>query len=255
MSCGTPVAGTAPGAPAPPAPLPSAPPSSPAAGAAPSLDLGPAAPAAAAPAGPPLSVQLGLSTSRKFLLQHVLIGAKHSYRVLDAEKRHLASFGENVRAERGAALQQLFHPTQLPPGTHFQASWGSLAVDHLSYWVIDDAQGAVRGTVTLEQRGGHGVATVFEPGGAAAFQVQTNRSGFSGLNASVAAPDGRPMLEARGSLMHHEFAIHDGSGAEVAKVHEAWASMRDTYSVDLTGGADPLGVLMLAVVIDHAKGH
>jgi hypothetical protein len=218
---------------------------------------GPASSAgAAAPplafAGPPLADQLGLRGARSFLLQHLLIGAKHSYRVLDGQKRHLCSFGEDWPAERAAVVQRLFHPPQPPPGSHL-VTWGP--VESLAYWVIDDGAGQLRGTVALDARGTKGQATVCDATGAPSFIVQTSRSGLSKLDATVVSPDGRPMLEARGGVLQHNFSIHDAAGIEVAQVHEAWASARDTYAVDVVGSADPLGVLMLAVLIDHFKGH
>jgi len=232
MGCGTPVAA------APVAP--------------PSFDPSGAGASPAAPA-PPLSEQLGLTAGRKFLLQHVLIGPQHSYRVLDAEKRHLGSFGENISAERQAAFQRLFHPPAMSPGQHLAVMWGP--PERVAYWTIDDGAGQPRGTAVMEYRGRDGQTTICDAQGTPSLVLRTSRSGLSGLAATVALPDGRPLLEARGSLMHHEFSIHDAVGAEVAKVHEAWASVRDTFAVDLVGNADPLGVLMLAVVIDHFKGH
>ncbi len=240
-NCGTPVA----------APLSSdAPP-------VPPLDLGatggPADPPP--PTGPPLAAVLGLEGSRKFLLQHLLVGARHSYRILDGEKRPICSFGENVRAEREALVQQIFHPApNASSGSRVQVHWGTSGFSETWFWLVEDAGGNIRGTITLQQSGPRGRATVVDPTGAPVLAVQTHRSGFETLEASASAPDGRPTLEARGKLLHHEFGIFAPGGAEVAKVHEAWASVRDTYAVDLLGPTDPLAVLVLAVLIDHFKG-
>lgn len=238
-SCGTPVPATT-GGPGPAAPTPGGP-------GAPSMDP------AFAPPGLPLADQLGLHGGRQFLLQHLLVGSKHSYRVLDGAKRHLCTFGEDWPAERAQALGRFFHPSTLPPGVHVQFHVGPPEVTW--YWAIDDFAGQLRGTVAFEQRGRHGQATVSDAAGAPSFVVRVSPSGLTGLEAGVVRPDGRPLFEARGSLMHHNFSVHDAQGTEVAKVHEAWASVRDTFVVDLVGAADPLGVLMLAVVIDRLKGN
>ena len=73
------------------------------------------------------------------------------------------------------------------------------------------------------------------------------------MTATAVAPDGRPLLEAKGHLISHNFSLHDGSGAEVAKVHEAWASVRDTYNLDVSAKVDPLAPLIFAILIDREK--
>lgn len=243
VSCGTPVS----------APLASGAPPAPGfdVGAPPGAPTQPAAPSG----GPPLAAQLGLEGPRKFLLQHLLVGARHSYRILDGEKRHLCSFGENLHAEREALVQQIFHPAPNPSsGSRIQVHWGTTGFSRTWFWVVEDAGGNIRGTITLQESGPRGLSTVADPSGSPVLAVQTHRSGFETLEASASAPDGRPTLEARGKLLHHDFGIFAPGGGEVARVHEAWVSARDTFAVDLVGPADPLAVLVLAVLIDHFKG-
>ena len=61
------------------------------------------------------------------------------------------------------------------------------------------------------------------------------------------------MFTTRGNLLRHNFSIHDPTGGEEAKVHEAWASVRDTFNLDLVGEIDPLCPIILAILIDREK--
>jgi uncharacterized protein YxjI len=237
-ACGAPV--TTPQG-APPAPLPSDPP--------------PPPPAAAAPnsvPSPPLAQVLGVQGARKFLLQHLLVGARHSYRVMDHEKRHLFSVGENVREERQALWNNFVHPAQ-PGQPAVQFHWGAGLQVPPSFWGIEDAAGNLRGRLSLQAENGRMVATLADATGNAQMAVNVVR-GMASLTAQAAGPDGRPTLEARGNLMHHNFAIHDAGGAEVAKIHESYVSARDTYNLDLVGNVDPVSATVFAILIDHFKG-
>jgi hypothetical protein len=207
--------------------------------------------AATAPAAVPLSEQLGVQGTRNFLLQHVLIGARHSYRVMDAQNRHLFSVGENLREERAQFWQSLVSPVA-PMAHGLQVNWGG-PPPAPSYWVIDDASGNARGALALQVHRGGAVATLSDLAGSPAFVVQVNR-GIASITASGAGPGGQGLLEARGNLFHHNFSLHDGAGAEVAKIHEAFVSVRDTYHLDLVGRADPVSALVFAILIDHYKG-
>ena len=207
---------------------------------------------APAPAGPPLSSVLGLQNSTQFLLQHLLIGPKHSYRVMDKEKRHLFTVGENVREERQVGWTTVLgHP--LGGQMSEMVSWGGVAHPARSYWVLDDNTGNLRGTLTLQLSGKTAMCTLADETGAPSLVVNVTHGPFS-ISANATSSDGRPMLEARGNLMRHNFSIHDPSGAEVAKIHEEWASLRDSYNLELSGGVDPLSPLVFAIVIDHFKG-
>ncbi len=238
-SCGSPVAG--------------APPTTVAAPPGPSFSP-PSAPAGFAPppGGPPLSSVLGVQTGTHFLLQHLLVGPRNSYRVMDAEKRHLFTVGENVREEMAAAWSNFTRPAQ-PGEPRFQVVWGGASHPRMSYWWIEDNSGNIRGTLTLEVNPPRAVCTLADAGGTSVFVVNVTRGPFS-ISASASLPDGRPMLQSEAHFIHHNFAVQNTSGLEVAKIHEAWASMRDTYTLDLVGNVDPLYAMVFAILINHYKG-
>jgi len=235
QSCGTPVpsATPSPGLAAPAAP--GAPPSG--------MNLPPA------PAGPPLSAVLGIQGVQNFLLQHQLMGAGHSYRVLDHQKRHLFTAKENFGGEYQAALAN-----QQASGGGFLgfAMMQNQPRNRAFVWSVHDASGNPRGTITVQMQGNTAVSTLTDAAGAPQFAISINR-GFTSMTANAAYPDGRPMLEAKGHLISHNFSIHAPDGPEVAKVHEAWASVRDTYNLDVAGRIDPLAPIIFAIMIDREK--
>jgi uncharacterized protein YxjI len=47
--------------------------------------------------------------------------------------------------------------------------------------------------------------------------------------------------------------IKDPGGRDLAKVHEAWVAVRDTYNVDMMGNIDPLYPLVFTTRIDFEK--
>jgi uncharacterized protein YxjI len=216
----------------------------------------PMAPPGFAPtlSSPPLSAVLGVQGGTKFLLQHLLIGPKHSYRVMDLEKRHLFTLGENVREERqvGSVVGGLLGHA-LGGRMSETVSWGGVAHPGMSYWVLDDNAGNMRGTLTLQVERHGATSTLADGAGNPSLVVNVTRGAMS-LDAKAVPADGSPMLEVKGHTMGHTFEIHDASGAEVAKIHEAWASMRDTYHLELKGNVDPLSAIVFAIVIDHYKG-
>jgi hypothetical protein len=207
--------------------------------------------APAAPSGPPISAQLGLQNVNRFLLQHLLIGPKHSYRVMDLEKRHLFTVGENVREERQVGWQQLLG--HVPGGPVPMVNFGGVDHPGTSYWVLDDMAGNIHGALTLQLNGRTAMCTLADASGVPTLMVNVTHHPLK-IEANATSSDGRPMLEARGNLMHHNFSVHDATGAEVAKIHEAWASVRDTYNLDLVGSVDPLSAIVFAILIDHYKG-
>ena len=233
-ACGTPVPGGAPLASgAPPSPAPTA---------------------AAAPGAPPtrpLGSLLGLEGLRNFLLQHQLVGMGHSYRVMDHQKRHLFTAKENVgqelqsnflgRSTAGATLPG-FYPGLFPSGM----------VTRTFVWSLHDATGNLQGTIAIQLLGNNAVSTLTDAAGTPILAVNVQR-GFTSMTATAAYPDGRPALEAKGHLISHNFSLHDPTGAEVAKIHEAWASVRDTYNLDVAPRSDPLAPLIFAILIDREK--
>jgi uncharacterized protein YxjI len=242
MACGAPVSGAAgpsapagtPAAPAPPTGF--APPPPPGAGAPASWGSSPGAEAA----GPSLGALLGLEGKRQFVVQHQMLSLGHSYRVMDHEKRHLFEVRGNATQELKSNLLGSL------AGTLGQRSI------NMTYSLIN-SQGVVVGT--FEKQGGpyQSVFTLTDSQGRPWVTVTLARGGFGGITATAVYPDGRPMMETKGNLMRHDFKIHDPSGAELAKVHEAWAAVRDTYNIDLLGNIDPLYPLAFAILIDYEK--
>jgi uncharacterized protein YxjI len=206
--------------------------------------LGPTPPplAGVPAAGPPLTAVLGLQGGRSFLLQHQLTGLGQSYRVLNPQKDHLFTVKENVGQEMRANFLG-------------GASIGGVQLGHRTFlWTVHDAAGAARGSISFEISGFHAVSTLADAGGTPLLVVNVDRGFAGGLTATAAYPDGRPMLQTKGNLIRHNFSILDGSGIEVAKIHEAMVSVRDTYNLDLVGAVDPLYPLIFAILIDREKG-
>jgi len=187
---------------------------------------------------PPLSTTLGLEGVQKFMLQHQLLSGARVYQVLTHEKRHLFTLRENSQQEMMARSQG-----GAPAGI------GS----RVFIWSVVDPSGTVQGAVSIQETGNAAVSTVADASGKAILAVNVQRGMAGGLNAMAAFPDGRPMFTAKGNLMRHNFSIHDPTGAEVAKIHEAWASVHDTYSLVLTGSVDPVCPLVFAILIDREK--
>jgi hypothetical protein len=201
-----------------------------------------------APPGPPLGVVLRLEGRRQFLLQHDMLGGRRNYRVLDHEKHHLFTVRENS-AEESEARQAM--PAAGPPaGFH----WGrGEPPTRVFVWSVADPSGAEQGRILVREHGNSIVANLLDGSGRPAFAVRVDRAGMGGLDAKAVYPDGRTMFEARGNLLRHTFAIHDDAGSEVAKIHEGFLSVRDTFHLDLLRAIDPLCPLVFAILIDGEK--
>ncbi|HYA11037.1 MAG TPA: hypothetical protein VEH10_05150 [Thermoplasmata archaeon] len=191
---------------------------------------------------------LGLEGSRNFLVQHELLSGGRNYRILNHEKRHLFTVREDVREELAenvlggsAATRSGFRIGQVAPGTRVFA------------WTVADAQGTAQGAITIQVHGLRALSTLVDGAGTPLLAVQVEKSLVGGLSATAAFPDGRAMFTAHGNLLRHNFSIRDPSGGEVAKIHEAWASVRDTYNLDVTGAVDPLFPIVFAILVDREK--
>jgi uncharacterized protein YxjI len=248
MSCGTavPTAAAAAGgsAPAPsPPPMPSVP--------VPPAAMAPLSGAMNAPMdGPSLTARLGLEGKRQFIVQHQILALGHSYRVMDHEKRHLFAVKGDVAQQRESSMMGSLL-SQASGGSSYMAGIGERSTD-LTYSLVD-AQGTIIGSFTKQGAANDSIFTLTDLQGRPWVIVTLNRGGFGGITATAVYPDGRPMMQTHGNLLRHDFRIRDPNGAELAKVHEAWAAVRDTYHVDTEGNLDPLYPLVFAILIDYEK--
>ncbi|MCI4347659.1 MAG: zinc-ribbon domain-containing protein [Thermoplasmata archaeon] len=234
MSCGTPAPGGAA-----PAPL----------GAPPGGPLPPAPPSNMSSPGPSLTALLGLAGKRQFLVQHQILALGHSYRVMDHEKRHLFAVKGDVVQQMQSNLMGSF--LQKATGSSYLGRVGERSTN-MTYSLVD-AQGTLIGTFSKQGGPNESIFTLTDLTGRPCVTVTLNRGGFGGITAVAVYPDGRPMMQTHGNLMRHDFRIRDPGGAELAKVHEAWASVRDTYNIDIEGNIDPLYPLAFAILIDYEK--
>jgi uncharacterized protein YxjI len=238
MKCGTPLAADAQfcskcGAPTGVAAAPPAP------------DAGGLPPPPPPPPAQPLGQALGVGGVKQFLVQHQFLSGGHSYRILDTAKKHLFTAKENF----GQEMQQNFMGGMFSN----QGMVGTALMSRTFAWTIHDAAGAVRANVTFQINGYNAQATLTDMGGAPIMVVNVNRGLMGKMTASAVYTDGRPMFQTQGNLIHHNFGILDPTGRELAKIHEAWASVRDTYSLDLTADVDPVGPIIFAILIDREK--
>lgn len=197
----------------------------------------------------PLSQQLGLEAHRYFLLQHELVVMAHTYRVLDREKQHLFTVRETAHKNQavtfGAPLGEAhmgIQRAQVGPG------------EHDSVWEILDPSSAYIGGITIRERGGQAVCSVVDAAGAAHVFVHIGHSGLDKLEARADSPTGQFLFQAMGTTFSHNFELHSSEGRELAKVHEAWASMRDTFVVEITGPVDHFFPIVFAILLDDDKG-
>jgi len=199
----------------------------------------------ASPGG--LSELLGLKGRGSFLVQHQIVSLGHSYHVMDAEKHLLFT----VRGDAGQNLggNALGH---LMGGSGSYLGRMAARSVNMTYSLVN-AQDAVLGTVRKEGGANHSQFTLVDSTGRPCVVVTLDRSLMGGITATAASPDGQPMLQTGGNLVRHNFAIKDPGGRDLAKVHEAWVAVRDTYNVDMVGDVDPLYPLVFTILIDFEK--
>jgi uncharacterized protein YxjI len=228
QGCGAPVpgaapdAGPAPGAPPPPPPPPPSP-------------------------GVPLAQALGVGQLRSFLVQHQFFSNGRSYRVMSPEKQHLFTVRENFQQEsqQNSMLGGILSSQGI--------GWGQRFGTQTFAWTVQDATGTVRANVTFRMSGGQSQATLVETSGSPLLTINLDRGLMNKLTATALTPQGQPVFQTQKNLIHHNFEVKDTSGREIAKVHEAFASARDTYRVDLSAPIDPVGPLIFAILIDREK--
>jgi uncharacterized protein YxjI len=72
------------------------------------------------------------------------------------------------------------------------------------------------------------------------------------IEATATSPEGQVLFSAHGNLLRHDFSMRDPSGAEVARVHESWLALRDSYALELVGDVEPMAPILFAVLLDRA---
>ena len=228
--CGTPVGGTR------PPPLDFSAGSSPAA-------------AGASLSGPPpsLDAALGLQGKRSFIVQHQLLSMGHSYRVMDAENRHLFT----VQGNAGQNISGNMLGSLVGGSDSYLGRMMARSVD-MTY-TLTDAQGTTYGTVTKQGGPNQSSFTLVDSQGQPRVVVNLERSAIGGIKAAALDPSGQPMLSTSGNLLRHNFMIRDAQGRDLAKVHEAWVAVRDTYNVDMLGEMNPLYPLVFTIMLDFEK--
>jgi uncharacterized protein YxjI len=195
----------------------------------------------------------------EFLLQQESFSDHWNYQILSKAGQHLFSV-------RGSLLENVFEnlfqplgsrPPPPPSGAH---KWLRQVPPLQLTWTITDAGDAPWGKISGEVgkipgrlSGSKAVFTVIGPAETPLLSVSAELTGFGGLAATAAFPDGRPMFSARGNLMGHDFSLLDPSGGEVARIHRAWASLRDTYNLEVIGEVDPLAPLIFAILVERAE--
>jgi uncharacterized protein YxjI len=180
-------------------------------------------------------------------VQHQILSLGHSYRVMDAEKRHLFTVAGNV----GQNLQANFLG-QLAGGS--DSYFGRMVARgvNMSYALVDP-QGSQLGAILKEGGANQSTFTLTDHTGQRLFVINLNRGIMGGINATASGGDGRPLLQTSGNLLRHNFMVKDAQGNDQAKVHEAWVAIRDTYNVDMVGAIDPLYPLLFTIMLDFEK--
>jgi uncharacterized protein YxjI len=92
---------------------------------------------------------------------------------------------------------------------------------------------------------------VTQPGGAKICTIRRPLVSFR-PSLEVADPNDQTILRGSGKLVKHDFKLEDNSGKMVVKAHESWASIADSYAIELTGEVDPRIALAFVLVVDQA---
>lgn len=193
--------------------------------------------------GATLSQALGL-TARNYLVQHKVLSLGHSYRVMDANKTELfhvqGDAGQNLTGSLlGSAVGGYLGRMV---ARSVDMTYGIVATSGVRWGTLKKTGGANQSTFTL-------VDNANQPW----VIIQLQRSLIGGIQATAVWPNGQPMMHTKGNLLRHNFFIKDPAGNDLAKVHEQWIALRDTYNVDVLGNIDPLYPLVYSIAIDYEK--
>ncbi|AGL14209.1 LURP-one-related/scramblase family protein [Actinoplanes sp. N902-109] len=127
---------------------------------------------------------------------------------------------------------------------------------------VDGKVFSVRNKVVIEDPAGNEVASVHRHlvalrptyeiriGGEKAAEVRKKlfTPFHDSFTIDVPGPDDLTM---KGDLLDHEYVIERG-GREVAAVSKRWLTLRDTYAVQVTDGAEPLLIIGSVLALDLA---
>jgi uncharacterized protein YxjI len=194
-----------------------------------------------------LSELLGLQGQRNFLVQHQIVSLGHNYRVMDASKRHLFT----VRGDVGQNLSANALGSLLGGSDSYLGRMAARSVN-MTYTLVS-TQGAALGSILKEGGANRSQFTLVDSAGQRLVLVTLERGLMGGITATAVSADGRTMFQTGGNLVRHNFIIKDGGGKDLAKVHEAWVAVRDTYNVDMIENVDPLYPLVFTILIDFEK--
>jgi uncharacterized protein YxjI len=65
---------------------------------------------------------------------------------------------------------------------------------------------------------------------------------------------GEEIARIKGSIAEHDFTIQSPSGTPIAQIHKKWASVRDSYGVEIVNpDLDPYVILAYAIAMDHVE--
>lgn len=120
-------------------------------------------------------------------------------------------------------------------------------------WALLDARGLPVGTLVLQHAAAAGHATLYDASEGDVLNAQTESEGWGGYRLTSTLADGTPYLQSVGKIRGGEQEFRDGVGSPVARVHFPKLSAHDRLYVDLVGGADPLGPLILAFFVHHLE--
>jgi uncharacterized protein YxjI len=166
---------------------------------------------------------------------------------MDTEKRHLFTVRGNAAQNQSSNMLG-----GLMGGSDSYLGRLAARSTNMSYELVNSSGTAI-GSILKEGGANQSTFTLADSSGQRLFAITLQRGVMGHITATAVGPDGRPMLQTSGNLERHNFAIKDSGGSELAKVHEAWVAVRDTYNVDMIGSIDPLYPLVFSILIDFEK--
>lgn len=208
--------------------------------------LPPPVPTPPAPgAGASLTERLGLAGRSRVVVQRLFLeSASLSCVVRNDQKETLFTVRLDVAETVGTMIGDLRARRRLM-GTRIYRFLDSAGAVVATLSEVPESAHLARSTQSLRLTDGSGTPW---------FDFALERSAFLGrFTATGSTPDGRPVLRVQASTNHHNFEITDPSGGTVAKVHESWLAVRDTYAIEIVGPIEPLGPIVFGIWLDFAK--